>query len=81
MVESFTTIRRVRCGDLEAVIVRTPPAYGQTRYGVFFRRIPKQGNGQSFPFFDFGELLTLAKLARLSHANLMDLLLLEESDG
>lgn len=79
-VHRLTLIRRIRAGHLEAVVAKTDGAEGQVRYGVFFRRVPQPKDGIDSVLFDFGELLTVAKLARMAHATLMDLLWETDSD-
>ena len=67
-------VRRIRCGYLEAVVISTPLDDGQVRYGVIFQRRPEAPGDPLQPYFDFGELLTVAKLARVSHEALRVLL-------
>ncbi len=76
----LTLIRRIRSGGLEAVIARADLPDGQVRYGVFFRRVPQAANGVDNVLFDFGELLTVSKLARMAHASLIDVMLDTEED-
>jgi hypothetical protein len=64
---SFRLIRRIRCGHLEALIVATRLDDGHPRYGVVFQRDPTGHGDPNQPFFDLGELLTVAKLARVAH--------------
>lgn len=80
MQHPYSIVRQIRCGALEAVIVQVPAPYGRIRYAVFFRRVPQGSNGQDHPFLAFNELLIIAKLARLAHANLADLALLDDRD-
>lgn len=68
----LTLVRRIRCGNLEAVIARMPLPAGQARYGVFFRRIAEPTNGLDTGLIDYGDLLTVAKLARMAHASIGD---------
>ena len=79
-MERLNLIRRIRCGKLEAVIASSPLPDGQTPYGVYFRRVPQAGDGVDRALFDFGELLTVAKLARMAHASLVDTMLASLDD-
>jgi hypothetical protein len=71
-------IRRIRCGHLEAVIAGIARPDGEIRYGVFFHRLASSEQRRDHPLFDYGELLTIAKLARLAHGALR--LLIEQPD-
>jgi hypothetical protein len=73
-VNRLTLIRRIRAGNLEAVVAKTDAAAGSVRYGVFFRRVPEPKDGIDNVLFEYSELLTVAKLARMAHASLLDML-------
>lgn len=65
-----TMLRRIRCGNIEAIVTSVALPEGQARYGVFFQRSPQADSAANSPFFDFGDLLTISKLARLAHSTL-----------
>ena len=73
-------IRRIRCGNIEAVVTVVALSDGQARYGVFFQRLPTADDGANNPFYDFGELLTLSKLARLAHTSIAAILSADDED-
>ncbi|MEK6703199.1 MAG: hypothetical protein AABZ53_13115 [Planctomycetota bacterium] len=73
-MQKATLLRRIRCGNLEAIVASITLSDGQARYGAFFQRVPRSDDAVSNVLFDFGELLTLGKLARLAHAAMQSIL-------
>lgn len=76
-----TMLRRIRCGEIEAILIAVPLGGAHARYGVFFVRNPVPGDPTSNPFFDYGDLLTLSKLAALAHSTLATLVEDREPDA
>ncbi|MBS0196247.1 MAG: hypothetical protein JSR77_05765 [Planctomycetes bacterium] len=78
-MKSAKLLRRIQCGNLEAAIASVTLEDGQVRYGVLFHRCSGRVEPETGILFDFGELLTLSKLARLAHAA-MDTLIHGDDD-
>lgn len=77
-MNTVRVIRRIRCGELEAVITATTRPSAPPIYSTTFGRITKVEDDRGAAGFVIGELLTVSKLARLAHTTLQAIAMLDD---